>query len=545
MSNNGAFDPETDGLTPGEQHVLALIREGRLDAEIAVRLGVSVGDVKDRIQRILRKLDLSERRDLLDPSAERRVPAPEAEVIIDATGGRPAPPTRAALWTLVAKVVAAPVILAIGAMWIWSGDSGARDGQLPYEEALIRISDETIAGRLVESGTPGVYVLAPAASPTPSPPSPAEVVNGIAFPQMTVTETAIFPDNLVLYVRNPGITQGNGLFRFYRLGGVTHSERIFPPLTPGKVVSADAAPDGSDIVVAVCSRESCLDEVVDPDGKATYYRSRDGGITWAVDFVVARGTWVSGVSHGRYLVRQAEANTMARWLVVENGISRSLTPPTLNLRYTPQRPYLGSDGKVVWLADTVVLDEDGRFLFALPITGAVSLAPTPEGWRVRTSFPNMMVQVTRQGGVIRAFSTRAVLSPAALFTDTLGAGTAGAGAGATIAPGIGGAPGQSLPVLIGMAAGTLQVLTDPFEKPPFLGLSNHVIAARFETFARVNTPGDCLNLREGPNIEAPVLACVPDGVLLTVSGVPSQPGFLPVQMPGGPFGFAATGYLLR
>ena len=555
MANNGAFDPETDGLTPGEQHVLALIREGRLDAEIAVRLGVSIGDVKDRIQRILRKLDLSERSDLRNPTAERRVPAPHAEVIIDATGSTNAVPPRPDWPALMAKVAAAAVLLGVAtlaAAWAWSlgepaageaGDSSTRAQTTPVPGEATR--DAVILdGPFSVTVTPTVFA-----------------VNGIAAPQMTVTERAIFPDDMVLFVLNTGIApdpgQGTGLFRVYRLEGKTYSDRIFPPPAGTAVIlNAAATADGSDIVIAVCSRGSCLGRNVDPDAVATYYRSRDGGTTWALDFMMARGTGVYGVSNGRYLVMRAEATTTARWLVVEDGRPRELTPPTLNLRYTPQRPYLGSDGKVVWLTDSAVLDEDGRFLFSLPVTGMITLTPNPRGWVVSVvssgGSPPLTFLVQSQGVVLHAFSTPGMLFPASFWDSALGAGTANAGSSAAIGSGLAGSPGQRLPVIINFginfgSEGTLQVLTDPFVEPPFRGQSNQVIAARFEAFVRVNTPGDCLNIRERPSAEAPVLACVPDGVLLSATGLgpPPPPGFLPVQMPGGPFGFAATDYLLR
>ncbi|MBI5948779.1 MAG: hypothetical protein HY875_11640 [Chloroflexi bacterium] len=554
MTNGGAFDPEVDGLTPGEQHVLAMIREGRLDAEIAVRLGVSVGDVKERIQRILRKLELDERRDLLNPNAERRVSIVESEVIIGGPeeviiggSGPVQPPGRVAWTVLAAKVAGGAVLLGAGifaAGWAWSMDEpspggNGRDASAPAETSTPAPADATkdaviVDGPLAVTATPTVFV-----------------VNGIPAPEMKVTESAIFPESLVLYVLNTGIApdpgQGTGLFRVYRLGGKTYSDRVFPPAgVTGQVLMAAAQADGSDIVVAVCTRGTCLGRGVDPDSEATYYRSRDGGITWAVDFVLARGFSVMGVSQGRVLVQQAMVTSTARWLVVENGVFRELTPPTLNLRYTPQRPYLGSDGKVVWLADTAVLDEDGRFLFGVPMTLVVSLTPYPRGWVVSGTSPGATPPAILTWGpgseAQRAAATPGLLFPAAFSDVDLGAGTADASSSSAIGTG---RSGQQFPVLIHMSSGTLQVLTDPFVEPPFRGLANRVIAARFASFARVNTPGDCLNIREGPSTAEPVITCVPDGVLLTLSGTSAPPAFLHAQAPDGRWGYAAMEYLIR
>ena len=62
MTENGESYP--DGLTPAERRVLDYIRAGTLDAEIGVRMGIPVGDVKERTARMLQKLGLRERSQL-------------------------------------------------------------------------------------------------------------------------------------------------------------------------------------------------------------------------------------------------------------------------------------------------------------------------------------------------------------------------------------------------------------------------------------------------------------------------------------------------
>lgn len=51
-------------LTPADEHLIACIREGLYDAEIAVRLGVPTGQVRERIERLVTRLGLTGRRDL-------------------------------------------------------------------------------------------------------------------------------------------------------------------------------------------------------------------------------------------------------------------------------------------------------------------------------------------------------------------------------------------------------------------------------------------------------------------------------------------------
>ncbi len=97
MTEDGREYP--DGLTPAERRVFDYLRAGTLDAETSVRLGLPIGDVKDRIERILQKTGAADRIELLAWHAPS--PPVEPEPVIDATGeeddGRgpePLPPRR-------------------------------------------------------------------------------------------------------------------------------------------------------------------------------------------------------------------------------------------------------------------------------------------------------------------------------------------------------------------------------------------------------------------------------------------------------------------
>src|SRR5690606_15972500 len=56
--------PHPDILTPAEWRVLEHVREGSPNAEIALRLGVSVNTVKSHVSSMLAKLELRDRREL-------------------------------------------------------------------------------------------------------------------------------------------------------------------------------------------------------------------------------------------------------------------------------------------------------------------------------------------------------------------------------------------------------------------------------------------------------------------------------------------------
>lgn len=73
-------------LTPTDDRILAYIREGTTDAEIAVRMGMTIGDTKERIARLIRRLGAEDRDGLRHEVVLRPAePAPavaEAEPII-------------------------------------------------------------------------------------------------------------------------------------------------------------------------------------------------------------------------------------------------------------------------------------------------------------------------------------------------------------------------------------------------------------------------------------------------------------------------------
>lgn len=66
------------------------------------------------------------------------------------------------------------------------------------------------------------------------------------------------------------------------------------------------------------------------------------------------------------------------------------------------------------------------------------------------------------------------------------------------------------------------------------------------SFARVNTPADCLNVRETPSATSPILTCLADGVLVQLLPSPPidpAPVYNRVQLPDGRTGWAAIDFL--
>jgi hypothetical protein len=98
-------------LSPPEQSLLALVREGRVDAEIAVRLGLPTSDVKARIERLQVKLGVADRAALRDLPADWNL-APRLETD-RSDGGVARSAYRSAMPMVGALVVALVVIGAL------------------------------------------------------------------------------------------------------------------------------------------------------------------------------------------------------------------------------------------------------------------------------------------------------------------------------------------------------------------------------------------------------------------------------------------------
>jgi DNA-binding CsgD family transcriptional regulator len=148
-------EPPAVQLTPPEEQLLALIREGRVDAEIAVRLGITNRDVKERIERLAAKLGVRDRAELRDEAGEAE---PGPLWLDERVRPLPSQPR----WPLAVAGLAG-LLIGAGAMWLamrGPADSGTGPpsseevfpsvtvrlgGPLPNPTATARST--TIAGR--------------------------------------------------------------------------------------------------------------------------------------------------------------------------------------------------------------------------------------------------------------------------------------------------------------------------------------------------------------------------------------------------------------
>lgn len=116
MTEDGRDYP--DGLTPAERRVLDYVRAGTLDAEIAVRLGVPIGDVKERVASILRKTGARGRAALVEwaapPEPVEADDSPVDPIVPEAEATAPQAPRRLSRRKLVGALAGLGALAAGG-----------------------------------------------------------------------------------------------------------------------------------------------------------------------------------------------------------------------------------------------------------------------------------------------------------------------------------------------------------------------------------------------------------------------------------------------
>jgi DNA-binding CsgD family transcriptional regulator len=123
--------PPVQDLTDAEQTLIALVRDGRMDAEIAVRLGLPTGEVKARIERLCTKLGARDRTALRDGVADVASPPPSSATSIVSGQQRTA--------TSLIVAVAVGFLLGVGLMYLLPG----RDEPRPLTAAPLAAPSAT------------------------------------------------------------------------------------------------------------------------------------------------------------------------------------------------------------------------------------------------------------------------------------------------------------------------------------------------------------------------------------------------------------------
>jgi DNA-binding CsgD family transcriptional regulator len=535
--------PHPDILTPREWEVLALLREGLGNPEIAERLGVSRDAVKYHVSEILSKLGVSNREE-------------------------------AAVWRPYKRpwwVAATAPLRAIARRLPLVGKAGLIGASLATLAGLALLAYGVL--RNSENKLESTSGLAPAASGT-LPESLSEtdrrpLVSGPEIP---------FPEDYALIVAT-GCFQCDGpttgIARVYKLGGSVVSEVILDPSAlgfgprletnrklPGGVEEGKPYVGGitasrvaSEIWASVCVRERCgiggMDALL-PGSQTAIVRSTDGGVTWSevgrID--VGGGDVISMAGPGRVIVTLREGESYA--LAYFPGLER-LTPPEAGLW-----PLAFVAGRVIWhsfenghlwLGDEFLHDfGDSNFVSdAFQITGdasgiGVSLQ-TPSGAEYQV--------LDLSGRLLGSYQYDRLVLPRLVVREGLVVGNGTVDPSRLTQP----LPQNTctwLPVMLDLSTGEIRALVEGFTAAPLLCGRNHVLGAQLGPFLRAANTGSCLNVREMPDQSAPIVECVADNVLLRQADPPSSvppgvntDGWLEVVSPSGNQGWASIQYLER
>jgi hypothetical protein len=433
--------------------------------------------------------------------------------------------------------------------------------------------------------------------PTPTPPgSPAatigptatptfpQTVGGITVRPLAIGDEARLPDDVALIIETgcwacDGPT--TGFLRVYRdPSGHIRTDTLLTidslGLQPRLVTTAKGVqeeppyitgfamrPDGSEMVVSVCVRESCGSgglEAWSPNSRTAFFRSTDGGVTWQAFGELDVGSSAIG------LVREA-AVLVSSWQAEMAPASFSLFPSGEAVQAPPGVTSWWAfplpDGDLLWPADDGrLLHSDGSVFAVVPADSwRLSWVPRinhdPTGARFALEWvldnpdsPNYQARqylgIFRSDGQLdQAFSLSELvfvgpwsdldvllgnisISPSQLSTPV-----------PLYFPGV-------LPALIDLDAGLIHPITDPFLGPDWEGGRSLVRAVLPGPFGRVVGTGSCLNVRAEPGIAADVLSCATDGVLLSDTGETREVDgviWRQVVTPAGVEGWASTQYL--
>jgi len=454
--------------------------------------------------------------------------------------------------------------------------------------ALIFLAVAAVACQTGEDG-PSVAEPTPTvigtvtAGPTATPPFP-QTVGGIKVRPLAIGDEVPLPDDVALiietgcwacdgpaesflrvyrdpsgHIRSDTLLTIDGLGLPPRLVTMPEGVREEPPFITGFAMR----PDGSEMVVSVCVRESCGSgglEAWSPNSKTAFFRSTDGGVTWQRFGELDVGSSVVGVvREGVVLVSSWQAEMAPASLSLFPSGEVVQTP----LGVTSWWAFPLPGGDLLWPAD------DGRLLHS---DGSVFAVVPADSWRLSwvphinhdptgARFALQWVldnpgspgyQVRQYLGIFRsdgrldqAFSPSELLFVGSWLGPGLLLGNTGISPSQLPTPipqsflGI-------LPAFIDLDAGLIHPITDPFLGPDWKGGRSLVRAVLPGPFSRVVGTGSCLNVRQEPGLSTQIIACAADDVLVRDTGDTREVDgviWLRVVTPAGVEGWASTQYL--
>jgi len=520
-------------LTEAEQRVLEYVQARKLDAETAVRLGIPVGDVKDRIAAMLTKLELPDRAALVawtgeEPERERDDAGAAEDAEGEELGEQASRPGRPGSvpggWRTVVGSLGALAVVACAVFVLRWESRGTAE-----EPGLIELTND--------SALQPASTLAMATA-TPGP----ELVIGLVPGPLGFAQPVALPAGYVLFVATGCIQCDQpvtSIARVYgRVSGEPSTRTLFTAPLPSKdtpnfrpyISSYAVSPDGRQLYVAVCTALCPRSDEEGAGGTNTVFRSLDGGVTWEEWLAIDGRDTIVGVGEGQVLVTGVPDG---RYRYIPSNAA--LHAPNSGLFPAP-----ATNGDVIWWGPGGLL--------AMPGARVIGPEPMPfaRPMAISTNF-DFLVRWEREGehfvGVISHSAIEAIYTSKPGPLDLNARFSQSQFAGNIFDSGL------STPVLVDLGLRTISPIAAPFELAPFRNGRNTIIGGFGGAFYEVTTPGDCLNVRDEPDTSAPILTCARDGILLRSAGAQAT-GWAQVTAPDGTEGWSrvsdgAETYLVR
>lgn len=385
--------------------------------------------------------------------------------------------------------------------------------------------------------------------PTASPPTPSPGARDV-----TMAPDGGLPHGSALLIGTSSFGKGSaGFFRLRKVwqlnsAGATGSTEVIPwngspDPNRSNILGVAQSEDGTVLWMSRCAGAGCSTEGPKPGTTTTFLRSLDGGASWQ-EVLRRDGAWWlrAAVGEKGYALSFDGAGAV---LEVPSGDGVTVPAGAEAIYILPYQ------GKLAWVS------QDGRFLIdgagtaVAPFTIPATLTLTGESARWTT--PAAALSAWGLNARYVAIVKDGSATPVAILRMPIGATLAGWLDEDTLVftadyPGTctgGNTVGGSLPVLLSIGAATARFVTGPLLNCDSAG-GQIVLAAWSGLSGQVHTPGDCLNLRQRPEADAPVLECMADGVLVQVIGKDGVPaGWLPVTAPSGASGWVSDAFVVR
>jgi DNA-binding CsgD family transcriptional regulator len=516
-----------EGWTERQRQVLDLIVKGKSNGEIAEALGLSLDGVKWHMREILSKLGVESRTEAAEYWRRRNgLPSRFARSWRAAVGlslGQAAAIGAAAAVCLGAALVAV-LFLRNG------GDDEA--AAVPTET---RPSTATAFATTAPTGTQ-------AATATPR---QSIQIGGRQVPvkQAYFSSELETPKNLALTMTHGcwGCDEPDTTIErvWWDGDGKESHDVLFDAVSRGGsyLTRIATTTDGSHMVVGLCVRAYCgpMGDYQDA-ARVQLWETFDYGVSWKqIGQYDGQAFPLGFTAHGLIVERTERSGSGFAHYLLEVSTARQMTFPNEGTGNRPN-PLLGpfsSPHDVHWVyPNGTVTNADGTTPEFEAPPGRVDWGVFGWGrgglsivWSLKVATgndPQVVISRLNEGGLI---ADAVVLPSHTFWRPSWASGGSTQFAGSLTVKDIG-----QVPALVNVDTGEIALVRGPFEALAKQNDRNTVLAAQVGPFARVDTPGDCLNLRD--DATGNVLRCLGDGALLTVLGADNV-GALPVVF--GPY----------